>query len=342
MKIKTNFRVFLPIVVGCCLLPANLYAQEPFYKGKTLEILIGLAPGGGYDAYGRLLTRFIGKHIPGNPTVVPRNMPGAGSLTLINHLYTVAPKTGLTIGTFDPAILIAPLIGGANANFDASKFSWIGSMAGGTSVCVTWETSPIKRWEDLFLVGEAMPFGTSGPADSRYQHTAILKNMFNANVKLVPGYDGSSGVRLALQRGEIAGNCGDSWASLKSTASDWIKEHKINVVAQFAVKKHNDLPDVPLITEKAENQIDRDALQLLLSSQEAGRPFAAPPGISEDLLGVLRRAFDATMRDPDLADAAAKMAIEIEAMNGDEVGKLWTQIYRTSPAAISTAKAAIR
>ncbi len=317
-------------------------SQEEAFKGKTVELLIGLSAGGGYDAYGRMLARFVGRHLPGQPQVVPRNMPGAGSLVLINHLYSVAPKTGLTIGIFDPVILISPLMGGPNTNFDATKFGWIGSMAGGTSVCVTWHTSPIASWADLFQSGTPLPFGTSGPADSRYQHTAILKNMFKANVRLVSGYDGSNAVRLALERGEIAGNCGDSWASLKSTAAEWVREKKINIVAQYAVEKHPELPDVPLITDMAKTDTDREALKLLLSPQKAGRPFAAPPGVPAQTIEILRRAFDATMQDPELLEMSRKMDLEIEPVTGENVAVLINEIYRTSEAGVRAAKEAIK
>ncbi len=332
-------------VLMVAFVPSPAFAQPQagdFYKGKTVELLIGLSAGGGYDAYGRMLARFIGRHLPGQPQIVPRNMPGAGSLVLINHLYSIAPKTGLTFGIFDPVILISPLMGGPNAAFDATRFSWIGSMAGGTSVCATWHTSQITSWKDLFKAGPPLPFGTSGPADSRYQHTAILKNMFNANVRLVSGYDGSSSVRLALERGEISGNCGDSWSSLKSTAAEWVREKKINIVAQYAVEKHPDLPDVPLIIDMAKTNIEREALKLLLSPQRAGRPFAAPPGIEADTLQVLRRAFDATMKDPDLLEMSKKMDLEIEPISGQKVETIIDDIYKTSSDGINAAKEAIK
>ena len=312
------------------------------YRGKTVELLIGLSAGGGYDAYGRMLARFIGRHIPGQPQIVPRNMPGAGSLVLINHLYSVAPKTGLTFGIFDPVILISPLMGGANASFDPTKFSWIGSMAGGTSVCVTLHTSQVNSWADLFSSGTPLPFGTSGPADSRYQHTAILKNMLKANVRLVSGYDGSSAVRLAMERGEIAGNCGDSWASLKSTAAEWVRERKINVVAQYAVEKHPELSNVPLIMDMVKSETDREALKLLLSPQKAGRPFAAPPDIPAETMQVLRRAFDAALMDPDLLEMAKKMDLEIAPVSGEDVAHIVAEIYNTSPSGIQAAKDAIK
>jgi tripartite-type tricarboxylate transporter receptor subunit TctC len=317
-------------------------AQDDFYKGKTVEILVGFAAGGGYDAYGRALGRFLGNHIPGNPTVVVRNMPGAGSLSMVNHINGVAAKNGLTIGIFDPTLIIAPLLGGSNAKYDASKLTWIGSMSGGTNVCITWHASPVKTWNDLFSAQNPWPFGTTGPADSRYQHTAILRNMFGAKLKTISGYTGSSEVRLAMERGEIVGNCGDSWSSLKSTAADWLKERKINMIAQFAIEKHKELPDVPLIVDQAKSDQERAALRLLLGPQVSGRPFIAPPGVPAEQVATLRRAFDATMKDDALMEYANKVNLEIDPVGGAEVAKLITEIYRTSPEAVSAAREAIK
>jgi tripartite-type tricarboxylate transporter receptor subunit TctC len=322
--------------------PHAALAQDDFYRGKTVEVLVGFSAGGGYDAYGRALSRFLGNHIPGNPTVVVRNMPGAGSLSMVNHINSVAAKNGLTIGIFDPSLIIAPLLGGSNAKYDASKLSWIGSMAGGTNVCITWHASPAKTWDDLFSAQSPWPFGTTGPADSRYQHTAILRNMFGAKVKPISGYTGSSEVRLAMERGEIAGNCGDSWSSLKSTASDWLKERKINIIAQFAIAKHKELPDVPLIVDQAKSDLDRAALRLLLGPQVSGRPFIAPPGVPAEQVATLRRGFDATMKDPAFIESANKMNLEIDPVSGAEVEKLITEIYRTPPAAVAAAREAIK
>jgi tripartite-type tricarboxylate transporter receptor subunit TctC len=321
--------------------PLGASAQSDVFRGKTLEILVGFAAGGGYDFYGRALGRFIGNHLPGNPTVVVRNMPGAGSLAMVNNINSVAPKNGLTIGIFDATLITAPLLGGTNANYDASKLSWIGSIAGGTNVCITWHTSPVKTWDDL-VSDNPWPFGTTGPADSRYQHTAILRNMFGAKIKIISGYTGSNEVRLAMSRGEIVGNCGDSWASLKTTASDWLKEKKINIVAQFAIAKHKELPDVPLIVDKAKSDLDKSALRLLLGPQVAGRPFIAPPGVPAETVAVLRRAFDDTMKDPAFLEAADKMQLEIDPVRGDEIETLVADIYRTSPEAITAARDAIK
>lgn len=318
------------------------FAQAVDYKGKTVEIIVGFAAGGGYDAYARALGHVFGKHLPGAPAIVIRNMPGAGSLTLVNHMASVAPKTGQSLAIFDPTLMIAPLLGEANAKYDATKLVWVGSMARGYNVCIAWGQSGVKEWEDMFRQGKPIPMGATGPSDARYQHTAILRNMFGANLQIIPGYKGSSDVRIAMERGEIAGNCGDSWSSLKSTASDWIRERKINVLAQFSVSQHPELKDIPTIVERAKNDNDRAALRLLLGPQEAGRPYIAPPGTAPEYVKALRAAFDASMKDGDLLAFAEKMNLELSPVPGAQIEKLVGELNRTPASAIDALKAAIK
>ncbi len=316
-------------------------AKAVDFSGKSVEILIGFGPGGGHDAYGRALGQFLGKHLPGNPAVVVRNMPGAGSLAVLNHIASVAPGNGLTLGTFDPQLLIAPLLGDPNARYDVTKLRWIGSIVDGTNVCLTWTASGITAWEDL-MSDKPVSFGSTGPAAALYQHTAILKNMFGAKINMVSGYKGTAEVRLAMERGEITGNCGDNWASLKGTAPELIADNKISIPVQFAVKKHPELPDVPLVLDKANNDQDRAALRVLLAGQATGRPYAAPPSTPPDVVATLREAFDRTMVDPEFVQFAEKMRLDLAPVAGAEMERMIGEIYRTSPAAVERAKAVIR
>jgi tripartite-type tricarboxylate transporter receptor subunit TctC len=311
------------------------------FSGKTVEILIGFGPGGGHDAYGRALGQFLGHHLPGRPSVVVRNMPGAGSLTVLNHIASVAPPNGLTLGTFDPQLLIAPLLGDPNARYDVRKIKWIGSIVDGTNVCLTWTASGITTWVDL-MSDKPISFGSTGPAAALYQHTAILQNMFGSKVKMVSGYKGTAEVRLAMERGEITGNCGDNWASLKSTAANLLAEKKISIPVQFAVRKHPELPDVPLILDMAKSDEDKAALKVLLGGQATGRPYAAPPGTPDDIVEALRDGFDATMKDPEFVQFADKMRLDLQPVHGADMTKLLDDIYRTSPAAVARAKAVIK
>ncbi|MBX9760369.1 MAG: hypothetical protein K2Y29_16440 [Beijerinckiaceae bacterium] len=324
------------------LAPAAALAQGADYRGKPVEILVGFAAGGGYDAYARALGSVFGKHLPGAPTVLVRNMPGAGSLTVVNHIAGVAPKTGQTIAIFDPTLMIAPLLGEANANYDATRLVWVGSMARGYNVCVTWAQSDVSSWDDMFKPGKPIPMGATGPSDARYQHTAILRNLFGANMQIIPGYKGSSDVRIAMERGEITGNCGDSWPSLKSTAADWVRDKKINVLTQFSVSSHPELKDIPTIIERAKNDNDRAALRLLLGPQEAGRPFIAPPGTPADLVKALRAAFEASLKDPELIAFADKMNLELSPVPGEQIEAVVGELNRTPASAIESLKKAIK
>lgn len=311
------------------------------FSGKTIEILIGFGPGGGHDAYARALAQFYGKNLPGNPTVVARNMPGAGSLLVLNHIASVAPGNGQTIGTFDPQLLIAPLLGDPNARFDITKLNWVGSIVDATNVCITWTRSGVTTWDDL-MGDKPVNFGSTGPAAALYQHTAILQNMFGSKVRMVSGYAGTAEVRLAMERGEITGNCGDNWASLKGTAADLIAEKKISIPVQFAIRKHPELPDVPLILDQAKKEDDKAALKILLGAQATGRPYAVSPTTPADITDALREGFDKTMADPDFQQFATKMRLDLQPMKGADMEKLISDIYRSNTAAVERAKAVIK
>ncbi len=335
---------FMRSVLGASLgfFPCATALSQEMYKGKTVEIFVGFSAGGGYDAYARALAQVLGKHLQGSPSVVIRNMPGAGSLVAVNHIASVALKNGQVLAIFDPTLMIAPMLGEQNAKYDPTDLVWIGSMAKGYNVCITWRDSGVASWEDLFRSGKPLAMGATGPSDARYQHTAIMRNMFGANLQIIPGYKGSSDVRLAMERGEIVGNCGDSWSSLKSTAADWVREKKINVVAQFSVSKHPELPDVATILERAKTERDRAALRLLLGPQEAGRPFIAPPGTPAEYVKALRNGFTESMRDPALIEFAGKANIELTPVSGEEIEKLVRELNKTPKDAVEAVKAATK
>ena len=284
----------------------------------------------------------LGKHLPGSPAVIIRNMPGAGSLVAVNHIASVAPKNGQVLAIFDPTLMIAPLLGEQNAKYSPADLVWVGSMAKGYNVCITWRESGIASWDDLFRSGKPIAMGATGPSDARYQHTAIMQNMFGANLQIISGYKGSSDVRLAMERGEIVGNCGDSWSSLKSTAADWVREKKINVVAQFSISKHPELQDIMTIIEHAKSETDRAALRLLLGPQEAGRPFIAPPGTPAEYVKALRNGFAESLRDPALLEFAEKANLELSPVSGEDIERLVNELNKTPRDAVDAVKAATK
>jgi tripartite-type tricarboxylate transporter receptor subunit TctC len=315
-------------------------AAQDFYRGKTVTISVGFAAGGGYDAYARVLGRHMARHIPGEPTIVVRNMPGAGSLQLVNYLYSVAPKDGTEFGHFDPTLIIAPLMDPEKNKYDSSKLSWVGSMATATNTCIAWQGTPAQSWEDLLT--KEVSFGLTGHDDVLYTDTAIVRNMFGAPIKTVLGYTGTNEIRLAMERGEIQGTCGFSWSSLKTTAGELLSAGKIKILVQFAITANQELATVPLIMDKAKSAKDKDALKLIFASQTAGRPFTAPPGVAADRLTILRRAFDATMKDSEFLADTQRAKLEIDAVTGEEVAKLIGEIYRSSPEVIAAAKSAVQ
>jgi tripartite-type tricarboxylate transporter receptor subunit TctC len=307
---------------------ASAESPAEFYAGKTLDLAIGYSVGGGYDLYARLLARHLGAHIPGNPTVVPRNMEGAGSLRLANYLYAAAPRDGSVIGATSRGAAFDPLLDEPGAKYDASKFSWIGSANNEVSVCVALQSSGITKFDDL--LSKPLTVGSTG-ADDTYQLPAMVNAVLGTKFKIVTGYPGGNDVSLALERGEVQGRCGWSWSSIKATRPDWIASKKIVVLVQMSLSKHPDLPDVPLIMDLAKNDEQRQIFKLFCARQVMGRPFLGPPGVPEDRVAALRQAFDETVADKAYLDDAAVGKFESNPVGGAELEALVKEIYQTPP-----------
>jgi tripartite-type tricarboxylate transporter receptor subunit TctC len=310
-----------------------------FYDGRELRLLIGYSAGGGYDTYARLLARYLGRHIPGNPNVVPQNMPGAASLRLANYLYNVAPKDGSVIGIVARGMAMEPLLSARGTQFDATEFSWIGSLNNEVSVCASWHTSDVKTMQDLMT--RELIVGGIGSASGTDVFPLVVRNLLGANIRLITGYPGGNDILLAMERGEVDGRCGWSWSTVLATRPDWIVEGRLNMLVQFALEKHPDLPDVPLVTEFADSEDERMALELIFARQVMGRPFVAPPGIPAERLDALRRAFDATAADPEFLAEAERMQLELNPVSGEEVDALLARVYAASENAIRLATNAI-
>lgn len=312
---------------------------EDFYRGRTLTVLISYSVGGGYDLYARLLAHYLGRHIPGNPNVVPQNMPGAGGLRAANYLFSAAPKDGSMIGTFSRSIPTMPLVTPQDAHFDGRKFSWIGSMSSDTSLCLTGVKSKVKTFNDMLTMPVVMG-GQFAAADSDiYAH--LYKNIFGAKIKLVSGYPGTNDITLAMERGEVDGICGLSWGTLKVAHPDWMKNKSVNLLVQAALKKDPELPSVPLALDLIDDPQKKQILYITFAPQQIGRPFAAPPGIPADRHAALSKAFDDTMKDPALLAEAAKEKMDIAPMTGGEVGELVDKLYAIPPDVIAKASKAI-
>ena len=315
--------------------PVRAQSVEEFYRGRSMPLVIGFSVGSAYDLYARQLARFMGRYIPGNPTIVPQNMPGAGSQRAAQYIYSVAPKDGSVFGTMSRSMPIEPLLG--DAKFDGRQFTWIGNIANNNSLCAMWHTVGIKTWQDV--ITKPYVLGAQGPGSDLDLFATLLKNVFGAKVKMVTGYQGGNDVNLAMERREVDGRCGWSWDSIRSTRPDWIRDKKIDLLLVFALEKSPDIPaEVPLALDKVASEEMRQVLRVHLAGQAFGRPFAAPPGIPADRKAALRAAFDATMKDPEFVAEATKAGLEVSPITGGEIDRLLAGIYALPPELIEKAK----
>jgi len=330
----------LLLVAAAAALPgaARADAVEDFYRGRNIQLVIGFSGGAGYDLYGRVLARHMGKHIPGRPTIVVQNMPGAGSIKAANFLYSVAPKDGATIGMLARGMAMEPLVG--DAKYDGTKYAWLGSITNENSLCATWHTSAVKTAADALT----RPFtvGGSGHGADTDVFAYLWRNLIGARLKVITGYPGGNEINLAMERGEVEGRCGWSWSSIKSNKAAWLKEGKVHLLVQFALEKSPDLPDTPLIMDLAQTDEKRQILRLILSRQVMARPFLAPPGLPDDRKAALRRAFDATMTDPEFLAEAEKTNLEVNPVTGTAIDALLAEVYRTPKEVIAKAVRAIQ
>jgi tripartite-type tricarboxylate transporter receptor subunit TctC len=321
---------------------AHADAVSDFYKGKQVRLIIGYPAGAGYDVHARLLGRHMARHIPGEPTIIPQNMPGAGSIRSANYVYNVAPKDGLSIGAINRSVPLAPLLGTTESEqtqFDALKFGWVGSMNSTVSIAIVWAASGIKSFDELMK--REVIVAASAPASDSYVFANILKNIVGAKLKIVPGYQGSTENYLALERGEATGYMGTSYSSLKATRPDWIRDHKVNILVQISLNKDPDLPDVPLVMDYA-NDKQKQALELILAPQAMGRPYMTTPGVDPARLAALQTAFMETMKDSAFVAEAQKEAIDIDPMDGPAVLALLGKLYTSTPDVVKAAQDALK
>ncbi len=310
------------------------------FKGQTINIEIGYGAGGGYDTYARTLARHLGQFIPGNPEVVPKNMPGGGSLRAANYIYNVAPRDGTELGVWAASTVMAPLLGDNMAKFDATKFGWIGSMNQDVSFCGLWARPGAPASLDDMLQRETV-FGAAGPASISYQHPIILKNLLHANVKVITGYKGNRDVNLAMQRGEVDGTCGLFLSTIKSQFLGDVQQGRLKLVIQMGPKISHAFGDVPDIFQFAKSDEDRQVMDLHFKQILLGRPVAGPPNMPASTLETLRTAFTQTMRDPDFLADAKKVNIDIDPASGAEVEQLLAQFANYPESVIRKARAII-
>jgi tripartite-type tricarboxylate transporter receptor subunit TctC len=331
------FGITLTAFIGLATASQASDEVESFYRGKTVTLFIGYSAGGGYDLYARLLARHLGNHIPGRPNVVPQNMPGAGSLKAAAYLAKVAVKDGTAIGTFSRGMPIYPIL--FTPEFDGTKLGYLGSITTDTSLCITWKSSPIKTWADV--ISKPSSFGGEGKGSDPDVFATLIADVFKAKVKLVTGYPGTADITLAMERGELDGLCGISYSTLKSAHKDWLDKKQINIVVQAAVRKDPALPAVPSMLDEAVSKHQRQVVDFAVAPQAMARPFAAPPGVPEDRLSALKKAFDATMKDPAFLEDAAGMGLDVNPVSGQELQSLVQHLYSTPKDVIADAARAM-
>jgi tripartite-type tricarboxylate transporter receptor subunit TctC len=321
----------IAVCAGVALVPA---AAQDFYRGKTVTILVGFSPGGGFDINARVLARHIGHHIPGNPNVVVQNMPGAGSLTAIHYMELTAPKDGTVIDIFNFGNIGESRLNTDKIKIDFRKFNWIGSISQDLTVCYVWHAMGVKTLAELQKVSR-VHMGLTGMGSSSDTNQRILKNIFKVPVQQVAGYPGSAEQRIAIERRELDGDCG-AWSSIPL---EWIEGHKIVPVIRSGPIFAPDMPrDIPYSVDIAPSEQDRQVLRLLLASAQVGRPFIASQAVPPERTRILRDAFNATVKDPQFIAEAEKLRLPISPKTGEEALKIVEDIYATPDDIVQAAK----
>ena len=307
--------------------PAPGQGVAEFYKGKTVSVVIGYPPGGGFDATARLLIRHMPRHLPGNPVMIARNMPGAGSLRAANYLFGVAPKDGTEFGIIGPSVPFGPLWSRDGVSFEATKFNWLGSLDRWTSIAFVWHTAKAQTLDATMRTEVVV--GATGAGDMTVTFPRLTNALLGTKFRVVPGYQGTPDLSLAIERGEVEGRLGWCWDCLKLDKPNWVKEKKITVLLQFAFKKDPELPDVPLVMDLARNEADRQIMRLAFGNLEMARPFLAPPDVPADRIAALRSALEATARDPAFLEEARKLNMPISVASSREIETLLRDVYAT-------------
>lgn len=300
-------------------------AQEEFYRGKTLRIVISTGVAGGFGEYGRLISEHVGGHIAGQPHVIVQSMPGAGGLLAANYLYASAPQDGTTIGIVNSTVPLAPLWGSKGARFETAKFNWLGTLDRAEGVCTLWHTAKARTW-DAMRAAE-VTVGSIGAGSEMELYPAMLNKLFGSRIKVIGGYKAGSDINLAMERGELDGRCGTHLTSLMALRPGWFAERKILLPIIIAEKRRPDFPDTPAIMEFVKDAPTRQQLELIMVAQNLDRPVLAPPGVPAERVEALRAAFRATMSDPAFRAEIAKRNLQIAPTDGEAMTRIYAAAF---------------
>lgn len=336
-----RLRYMIALAAAIMLVPERASAAD-YYAGRSIDLLIGAPPGGGYDIYARALARHLGRHIPGQPGIVAKNMPGAGSARAAGYISAVAPKDGSAIAAIMPGAVMGPLLDEkSEALFDPTRVVYLGTANSGTRVCVARKEAKISTFNDLRT--RKASFGGVSTNDSTREYGYLHKKTSGAQYDVVSGYSGTAEIALAMERGEIDGVCGWDWSSFKSQRPDWIRDKKVNLLLQVGLEPNPELTGmgVPSVFEYVSSEDDRKVVELVISQQVFQRSYIAPPGLAREPLDALRSGFDATMNDPQFLDDAQRMRIDISPLSGAKVQDLVRRLYATPKDVVMRARGAI-
>jgi len=333
-------RVFSKAILSAAILGAAaigatpVVAETDFYKDKSITMLIGSGPGGAYDVYSRVLARHMGRHIPGEPHVIAKNMGGGASITATNYLYNVAPRDGSVFASVFNTLPVQPLIGRKGVRFDTKKLGWIGSMGKQQNICTTWHTNPVNTFDKA--KSREVVVAATGVSGNAVIYPKLFNQMFSTKFKVISGYK-SADALLSVTRGETMGICGMSYQTLLASVPDWILKKQINILAQIGLKPHPELKGVPMVLDMVQKKSDRDILTFMMIPQEMGRPYTAGPGLPKDRLAALRKGFDETMKDPAFLRDAEKTRMKLDPITAEEMESLIARLGAMPPETIKAA-----
>jgi tripartite-type tricarboxylate transporter receptor subunit TctC len=322
----------LPVAAG-----ADDKAIADFYAGKSFTVTVGFSPGGIFDLYARILARHIGQHIPGKPNVIVQNLPGAGGRRLANAFQLVGPNDGTALGITTPGIVTDQVMNAEGVQYDLQKFHWIGSPADEVNVLWVWHTTPVKTVEDVRQ--REVPLSSTGQGSPNYFVPRVLNQLMGTKFKVITGYPGANEADLAIERGEVAGRV-SGWTGLKNTG-DWVAAGKTNVLVQQGLRKAPELMDKPLLPELGKNDTERSVYEFLSLVPALGRPFFMPPGTPPERAAAIRRAFEATMKDPGFLEEARRGKLDVAPLSGEELARIVARSFGVSPSVLATAKSAM-
>ncbi len=319
-RVATAMVVALTAAAGM-IAPGTAGAAD-FYQGKTIRLVVASDAGGGYDSYARTFAQHVRRHIPGEPTIIVQNMPGAGGIVSANWLYSIAPKDGLTILLHQRGIPFHPYFGEKSAKFTPTDFQWLGSFNAETGITSMWHTAKVKAMADVFK--ETAVLGGSGPNDSE-TYPLLMNNTIGTKFRIVSGYKSNNNALLAVERGEVEGVSG-SWSSLKASRPQWLKDNQVNLIVQVGRTKHPDLRDVPLVYDYVKEPEHRTMWDVMTAIATLGRPLAAPPGVPAEQVAILRKAFAATMKDPEYLAEMEKSNRELTPTGGEDMQQMMQEV----------------